>query len=41
MDQSRTEETAVMIDTFRPLRISEAARSISDPDYSRSWLSRS
>jgi homogentisate 1,2-dioxygenase len=41
MDKNRTEETAVMIDTFRPLRISEAARSISDPDYARSWLDRS
>ena len=40
MDKQRTEETAVMIDTFRPLQVSEAARSISDPDYARSWLGR-
>ena len=35
--ESRTEETAVMIDTFSPLLISEAARSVSDPDYPSSW----
>jgi homogentisate 1,2-dioxygenase len=35
--ESRTEETAVMIDTFSPLLISEAARSVSDPDYPYSW----
>lgn len=33
----RTEETAVMIDTFAPLEISDVARRISDPDYPRSW----
>ena len=35
--ESRTDETAVMIDTFSPLLISEAARSVSDPDYPASW----
>ncbi|MEQ8841628.1 MAG: homogentisate 1,2-dioxygenase [Acidimicrobiales bacterium] len=34
---SRTEETAVMIDTFRPLEMTDAARSVSDPDYPASW----
>jgi homogentisate 1,2-dioxygenase len=38
MDKDRTEETAVMIDTFRPLMVSDTARSVSDPDYPRSWL---
>lgn len=35
--ESRTEETAVMIDTFAPLLISDAARSVSDPAYPSSW----
>lgn len=33
----RTEETAVMIDTFSPLLVSEAARQAADPDYPWSW----
>jgi homogentisate 1,2-dioxygenase len=33
----RTEETAVMIDTFRPLLVSAAARDASDPEYPWSW----
>ena len=33
----RTEETAVMIDTFAPLAVSDAAREVSDPDYPWSW----
>ncbi|HWE55766.1 MAG TPA: cupin domain-containing protein, partial [Acidimicrobiales bacterium] len=33
----RTEETAVMIDTFSPLMISDAAREAADPDYPWSW----
>ena len=37
MNEDRTNETAVMIDTFRPLRLSDAARSISAPDYPWSW----
>jgi homogentisate 1,2-dioxygenase len=32
-----TGETAVMIDTFAPLGLSDAALAISDPDYVRSW----
>ena len=37
LDRDRTEETAVMIDTFAPLEMTDAARSISDPDYPSSW----
>lgn len=37
VDVDRTEETAVMIDTFAPLGISETARRIADPNYWRSW----
>ncbi|HLI02159.1 MAG TPA: homogentisate 1,2-dioxygenase [Acidimicrobiales bacterium] len=37
MSADRTDETAVMIDTFAPLQISEAARSVADPDYPYSW----
>ena len=33
-----TNELAVMIDTFKPLHITEAARSIDDKDYPFSWL---
>ncbi|MGH9055042.1 MAG: homogentisate 1,2-dioxygenase [Acidimicrobiales bacterium] len=34
---SRTEETAVMVDTFSPLLVSDAARSVADADYPWSW----
>ena len=34
---TRTEETAVMIDTFSPLMLSEGARRDADPDYPWSW----
>jgi homogentisate 1,2-dioxygenase len=34
---SRTEEVAVMIDTFSPLGISPLAMQVSDPDYPLSW----
>jgi homogentisate 1,2-dioxygenase len=37
MDQDHTNEVAVMIDTFRPLKVSEAARSISADGYAWSW----
>ena len=33
----RTEELAVMCDTFRPLRLSELARELDDPSYALSW----
>ncbi len=37
IDKTRTEELAVMIDTFNPLLLSDIARSASDPDYFRTW----
>jgi homogentisate 1,2-dioxygenase len=33
-----TNELAVMVDTFRPLRVSRAALVVEDPDYQTSWL---
>lgn len=33
-----TEELAVMVDTFRPLKITRQAMQIEDPDYYLSWL---
>lgn len=37
MGAVRTEETAVMIDTFEPLLVSDAARSVAAGDYPWSW----
>jgi homogentisate 1,2-dioxygenase len=37
VDASRTEETAVMIDTFSPLGLTEVARRRADPGYPWSW----
>jgi homogentisate 1,2-dioxygenase len=37
LGQARTEETAVMVDTFRPLRISPTARTVADGEYLASW----
>ena len=36
--QTKTEELAVMIDTFRPLSITEVALGIDDGQYYKSWL---
>jgi homogentisate 1,2-dioxygenase len=33
----RTEEVAVMLDTFQPLGVTDAARSVSDDNYAWSW----
>lgn len=33
-----TNETAVMLDTFKPLDVSDAARDVSDPSYVNSWI---
>ncbi|MGH8995531.1 MAG: homogentisate 1,2-dioxygenase domain-containing protein, partial [Acidimicrobiales bacterium] len=41
MDQSRTDELAVMVDTFEPLAVSDAARSVADGDYAYSWARES
>lgn len=35
--KERTEELAVMVDTFRPLRVTQAALNHEDPDYMYSW----
>lgn len=37
MDAKETGETAVMVDTFKPLDVSDRARSISDESYPGSW----
>jgi homogentisate 1,2-dioxygenase len=39
LDEGRTttDETAVMIDTFRPLLLARAGRSVEDPEYPWSW----
>jgi homogentisate 1,2-dioxygenase len=34
----RTEELAVMVDTFRPLKLAEDAQALDDPQYPFSWL---
>lgn len=36
--KSRTDELAVMIDTFRPLRVARQAVAVEEPQYHRSWL---
>ncbi len=36
--QARTDELAVMVDTFRPLRVATSALTIEDPHYYRSWI---
>ncbi|MEP7055020.1 MAG: homogentisate 1,2-dioxygenase, partial [Actinomycetota bacterium] len=35
--QARTDETAVMLDTFAPLDLGPAALACEDPDYAWSW----
>jgi homogentisate 1,2-dioxygenase len=37
-DVKRTDELAVMIDTFRPLRLTRAALNLDDPTYPLSWI---
>ena len=37
VDATRTEEVAVMLDTFKPLLVTHTAREASDPEYFRSW----
>lgn len=36
--KKETGELAVMVDTFKPLRITEEALGIEDPDYFKSWI---
>ncbi|MBI3972593.1 MAG: homogentisate 1,2-dioxygenase [Chloroflexi bacterium] len=38
LGKDRTEELAVMMDTFRPLRVSKQATELEDPNYMYSWL---
>ncbi|HTW07012.1 MAG TPA: homogentisate 1,2-dioxygenase [Acidimicrobiales bacterium] len=40
MAAQHTDEIAVMVDTFGPLSLSEAARSVADPMYVLSWAGR-
>lgn len=35
---TRTDELAVMVDTFRPLKVTRAAKDWDDPNYPMSWL---
>jgi homogentisate 1,2-dioxygenase len=37
VEATSTNEVAVMVDTFSPLRISSSARAIADPAYVTSW----
>ncbi len=36
--KTRTDELAVMIDTFKPLRVAKQATALEDPNYYQSWL---
>ena len=38
LDQTATEEVAVMLDTFAPLRVTDAARAVSDDRYPFTWV---
>jgi homogentisate 1,2-dioxygenase len=38
MGAARTDERAVMMDAFRPLRVAASARTLEDEEYFRSWL---
>jgi homogentisate 1,2-dioxygenase len=38
--KKRTDELAVMLDTFRPLKVGKGALAVEDRDYSRSWLAK-
>jgi homogentisate 1,2-dioxygenase len=37
VDATATDEVAVMVDTFRPLAVTPAARALADPAYPTSW----
>jgi homogentisate 1,2-dioxygenase len=38
--KKRTDELAVMLDTFHPLHVSRQALEIEDPEYARSWIAK-
>ncbi|HVR45830.1 MAG TPA: homogentisate 1,2-dioxygenase [Candidatus Binatia bacterium] len=40
LGKTATDEIAVMIDTFKPLQLAEAALECEDPQYFRSWIER-
>jgi homogentisate 1,2-dioxygenase len=37
--KKETKELAVMVDTFRPLKLTQQALGIENPDYFKSWMS--
>lgn len=39
--KTKTEELAVMVDTFKPLKVTEEAMKIADGEYYKSWLDKS
>jgi len=41
LGEERTEELAVMVDTFRPLLLADGARACEDPDYPWTWATAS
>jgi homogentisate 1,2-dioxygenase len=41
LGKEHTDELAVMVDTFHPLRVARQALDIEDPDYFRSWVNNS
>jgi homogentisate 1,2-dioxygenase len=36
--KTKTDELAVMVDTFKPLKMTKQALGIEDPEYFKSWL---
>jgi homogentisate 1,2-dioxygenase len=38
LGKKRTDELAVMLDTFHPLRVGKGAEAVEDPEYAQSWL---
>jgi homogentisate 1,2-dioxygenase len=38
LGKTSTDEVAVMVDTFAPLRLAEPALRMEDPSYFRSWI---
>ncbi len=38
MGKERTDELALMVDTFKPLKVAKPALAIEDNDYYKSWV---
>jgi homogentisate 1,2-dioxygenase len=38
LGKKRTDELAVMLDTFRPMQVRQGVQAIEDPDYAQSWF---